>query len=193
MSEQSQRAHWDKLSDEQKEVLKGHVGPGWLPQWFCNEMAFYFKKLYKITVQERHDCSYIVGGNANFRSFCDSTLLERMREDSATFEGEQKRLAYFVSDLIYIVVRLFGWLSFQWRERSLTQEELSVELEKKKQALEEGESKLKWVMLVITAVPLIIFTLSSYLIFKLLPYFTSWRIDQNRKATPSQTTPIEEP
>ncbi len=181
MTEQTARARWEDLNDEEKRVLEGHVGPGWLPQWFCNKMTGLFRRLYEIAVQERHDFGYMVGGNADFRYKCDRKLLEMMRADCDRFNGEKKRLACFVSDLIYLVVRLFGWLSFNWRERSLNRDEFRLELEKKRLELEQGtENKGKWLLLLLTIPPLLIFSLISYLWFKLLPVF----IPLSRKKTP---------
>lgn len=182
MGESTPRASWKDLSDVEKKILEGHVGPDWLPQWFCNKMAGLFKTIYRIAVQERHDFCYLVGGDADSRFRCDRKLLEMMRADCRRFSGEEYRLACFVTDLIYLTVRLFGWLSFKWRERPLALAEARCELERKHRQFEEGrEAKWKWLVLLLTLVPLLLFSFGSYLIFKLLPLLTTPR----RRATTS--------
>ncbi len=165
-----EKASWSKLTTDEIKTLEGHVGPGWLPQKFCNKMTYWFTRIYQIAVQEHHDFGYIVGGTAEDRFHCDRELLRHMRQDCDSHHGEMRRLACFVTDLIYIVVRMLGWLSFQWRDKPLTHPEVKAELARKKQQLEAGsESPVKWLSLALVFLPLILFSLVSYLVFKTLP------------------------
>ena len=182
-----ERASWAKLTPEEIKTLEGHVGPGWLPQRFCNKMTHWFTRIYRIAVQEHHDFGYIVGGTAEDRFRCDRELLRHMREDCESHRGEKRRLACFVTDLIYIVVRMFGWLSFQWREEPLTHPEVVRELERKKRELETGtENPLKWLSFALLILPLILFSFSSYLTFKALPLGIDLLKGRSRPTTPCQ-------
>ena len=174
------RAHWHELSPEEKTILEGHVGPDWLPQWFCNQMSGGFKSLFDIADQSHHDFGYLVGGDAAFRRRCDFCLLRKLYKDSERHEGEKRRLAFFVSDLIYLCVRLFGGLSFKWRERSLTTVEIKAVLcEKQERRKNRRESSWKLFALILVFLPLVLFSLLSYLTFLTLPFFTDWRKRSN--------------
>lgn len=139
MGKRKQGATWEDLSPEEVKLLEGHVGPAWLPQWFCNLAAKYFKRLYRIECQQRHDLGYIIGGGAADRFASDLTLLAMMRRDSARQHGFKRRVANYISDLFFLAVRLFGLLSFNWREEPLSLGELRVVLAEKRRQLEEGE------------------------------------------------------
>jgi len=153
-------------------------------------MTFWFIRIYQIAVQEHHHFGYIVGGTAEDCYRCDRELLRHMCEDCDNQSGKKRRRACFVTDLIYIAVRMFGRVSFPWRKKPLPHPEVKGELERKQHELETGaENPIKWLTFVLDLLPLILFSFTSYLTFKALPLYTGLLRDRTQSTEPCQENP----
>ncbi len=194
MREPIKRARWEELRSEEVNVLKGHVGPGWLPQWFCNWMASFFIRYFEIDDQARHDFGYLVGGTARERYRCDQRLLRMMRRDSFNLPAASRRRALFISDLFYIAVRMFGWLSYCWRDRPLTHDELCSELEKKRLSLARGdESRWKNLLVPVTLILLAGVIPACLVALYAVPRFIDLRRRGSLRSGSSPTMASDEP
>lgn len=166
----SDRAQWQELNRLQKKVLRGHIGPDWLPQWFCNSFAKKFDEYFDMETQERHDFGYIVGGDEDFRKHCDTILLENLYRDIEALDADKKMMGFFVADVMHLTVRIFGRFSFKKREQPLTYPEVSAYLEQLNAELRSGKKYLwKHLVLLIALIPLALFFTSNYVIYKIHP------------------------
>ena len=109
-------ARWSQLNKLEKRILKGHIGPDWLPQWFCNSFANKFDEYYDMKTQAHHDLGYLVGGDEAFRKFCDEKLKVQLYQDITNLPAGKKPMGEYVADVMVLTVRLFGWSAFVKRD-----------------------------------------------------------------------------
>lgn len=81
-----------------------------MQNWFRPPLWFLFNASAKI-----HDENYENGGTRLDRMTADIGFLWRMCQDANRLENlKEKRKAIYTAILYFILVRLFGWITFLW-------------------------------------------------------------------------------
>ena len=87
---------------------QNYVGFSWLQRWIYPPMWWLVNSSAYI-----HDKNYATGGNKEDRLKADIGFFWRAFEDANKIEDyKKKKRAVMIVILYYILVRLFGWISF---------------------------------------------------------------------------------
>jgi hypothetical protein len=93
---------------------KNYVGPRWLQKYFHPPMWYFVNASAKI-----HDENYRKGGTSYNRLMADLGFFRRMIQDISLIDIKQLRAkAYWYACLYYMLVRSFGWICFNYHERT---------------------------------------------------------------------------
>lgn len=89
-------------------------GPVWLPGWI---KALLFNWFFEASC-DKHDIGYAQGGDEVRRFECDWKFLHAMLRDTRRQKGYLKPLCYLLAWVFFALVRLFGWLQFNYLPQS---------------------------------------------------------------------------
>jgi len=89
-------------------------GPAWLPSWI---KALLFNWFFEARCN-KHDTGYAQGGDEIRRFECDWKFLRAMFSDAKRQPCYLKPLYYAMAVLFFVLVRLFGWLQFNYQPQS---------------------------------------------------------------------------
>lgn len=96
--------------------MSNGCGPGWIPRWLTwLAFGWFFEASC-----DKHDEGYQQGGDEIRRFECDWKFLQAMRRDVKRLTWYWRPVAWIVSIVFFVLVRMFGWLYFT-RSKSTTQ------------------------------------------------------------------------
>ena len=90
-------------------------GPSWMPR----KIAWLFFGWWYEASCDKHDVGYNKGGDEVRRFECDWKLLLAMLSDATRLKWYARLLAYPVAILFFVLVRLFGWIYFNYTKNGV--------------------------------------------------------------------------
>lgn len=87
-------------------------GPSWLPELI---KTLLFNWFFEASC-DKHDTGYTEGGDEIRRFECDFKFLRAMLSDAKRQPWYTLPICYAMAVLFFVLVRLFGWLQFNYEE-----------------------------------------------------------------------------
>ena len=85
-------------------------GPAWLPRWIKSILFDWFFE----ASCDKHDAGYTQGGDEIRRFECDFKFWRAMKRDTLQYSGVRRLARWCQAVLYFAMVRLFGWLYFEY-------------------------------------------------------------------------------
>ncbi len=109
---------WSELTPSEQARYGNGIGPHWFPNVLRRWITDFCSQFFREASWRRHDYGYHRGGSELHRIRCDGLFLVAMRRDVYRSPWYWKPLTWLLAHLFYIAVRLFGWASFNYHDRS---------------------------------------------------------------------------
>lgn len=92
--------------------MNNGCGPEWMPRWVTSALFGWFFE----ASCNRHDEGYEAGGDEIRRFECDWKFYQAMRRDTLKHKGVKRLLRWVQAVIFFKVVRVFGWMRFNYHE-----------------------------------------------------------------------------
>lgn len=103
------RSHSGKV----KPVIANGLGPWWFPALIRNRLTSLSRRFFDEAAWEKHDIGYAAGEPS--RADCDRKFLQAMLRDASQVSTTGRVFGcLFLALLFWILVRLFGWGSYNY-------------------------------------------------------------------------------